>query len=133
MTRLAVDPAKFAGRPYVILLDDSENRLEADGKSVRRTRQVYQVLDQQVVRGLSERAFSYARSHQSLTLDWIRVLKPSGEVVSNKPAQEQETDVAAQRLFVMDGHEDGVVTFGRTAEEAGAVMLFALAQAMAKN
>ena len=44
-----------------------------------------------------------------------------------------ETDVAAQRLFVMDGHEDGVVTFGRTAEEAGAVMLFALAQAMAKN
>jgi len=96
VTRLAIDPARFPGRPYVILLDDSQNRVEADGKSVRRTRQVFQVLDAQVVRGLSERAFSYARSHQSLTLDWIRVLKPSGEVISDKPAQEQETDVAAQ-------------------------------------
>lgn len=44
-----------------------------------------------------------------------------------------ETDVASRRIFSMGGHEDGIVTFGQTAEEAGAVMLFALAHAMAQN
>jgi Domain of Unknown Function with PDB structure (DUF3857)/Transglutaminase-like superfamily len=94
--RLAVDPAKHRGRPYVMLLDESHNRIERDGRSVRRTRQVYQVLDQQVVRAFSERAFSYARSHQSLRVDWIRVLNPGGEVLSDKAGQEQESDVTAQ-------------------------------------
>jgi len=96
IVRLALDPARNAGRPYVLLLDESYNRVEADGRSIRRTRQVYQILDQQVVRGFSERAFSYAKSHQALTVDWIRVLRTSGEVLSNKPAQEQESDVTAQ-------------------------------------
>ncbi|MBK8047400.1 MAG: class II aldolase/adducin family protein [Anaerolineales bacterium] len=44
-----------------------------------------------------------------------------------------ETDVASQHIFAMGGHEDGIVTFGQTAEEAGSVMLFALANAMARN
>jgi hypothetical protein len=96
IVRLALDPTKNVGRPYVLLLDESYNRIEADGRSVRRTRQVYQVLDQQVVRGFSERAFSYTKSHQTLTVDWIRVLRTSGEVLSDKAAQEQESDVTAQ-------------------------------------
>ena len=96
IVRLAVDPAQQRGRPFLLLLDEGVNRVEADGRTVRRTRQVYQILDQSVVRGLSERAFTYAKSHQTLTIDWIRVLKPGGEVLSNKPAQEQESDVAAQ-------------------------------------
>ncbi len=95
IVRLAVDPARFAGRPYVILLDEQESRVEPDGRTTRRTRQVYQVLDQAVARPMSERAFGYARSHQSLTLDWVRVLKPTGEVLSDKPSQEQESDVPA--------------------------------------
>lgn len=95
ITRLAVDPATNTGRPYMLLLDEAINRMERDGRSVRTTRQVYQVLDQSVVRGLSERAFGYAKSHQELRIDWIRVLKPSGEVISDKPAQEQESDVPA--------------------------------------
>ncbi len=93
---LAVDPAAHRGQPYVILLNDTYNRIEVDGRSTRRIRQVFQVLDPQVVRGLSERAFNYSRSHQSLSIDWIRVLKPTGEVLSDKPAQEQESDVAAR-------------------------------------
>ncbi len=96
VVRLALDPAKNVGRPYVLLLDESVNRMEADGRSVRRTRQVYQILDPQVVRGFSERAFTYAKSHQALTVDWIRVLRTSGEVLSDKAAQEQESDVTAQ-------------------------------------
>lgn len=95
ITKLAVDPTKFAGRPYVMLLDESYNRVESDGRSIKRSRQVFQVLDQTVVRGLSERALGYAKSHQALTVDWVRVIKPTGEVVSDKPAQEQESDVPA--------------------------------------
>ncbi len=94
--RLAVDPAQQRGRPFLLLLDESHNRIEPDGRTIRRTRQVYQILDQSVVRGLSERALTYARTHQTLTVDWVRVLRLSGEVLSDKPAQEQESDVTAQ-------------------------------------
>ena len=41
----------------------------------------------------------------------------------------QETTVADKGIFSMAGHEDGIVTFGRTAEDAGAVMLAYLSQA----
>ncbi len=39
------------------------------------------------------------------------------------------TDMAQRRIFSMGGHEDGIVTFGASADEAGDVMLAALAQA----
>jgi ribulose-5-phosphate 4-epimerase/fuculose-1-phosphate aldolase len=41
----------------------------------------------------------------------------------------REPRARAHRLFVMGGHQDGVVAFGRTAEEAGTVLLQALARA----
>jgi ribulose-5-phosphate 4-epimerase/fuculose-1-phosphate aldolase len=41
----------------------------------------------------------------------------------------EETAVKERRIFSMGGHEDGIVTFGRTAEETGTVMLTYLAQA----
>ena len=41
----------------------------------------------------------------------------------------RETDVRQRRLFSMGGHEDGLVSFGRTAEEAGTVLLTYLARA----
>lgn len=41
-----------------------------------------------------------------------------------------ESDVCEKRIFGMAGHEDGIVTFGRTAEEAGFVMLGYLARAL---
>jgi len=37
-----------------------------------------------------------------------------------------ETDIREHKLFVMGGHEDGVVSFGTTAEEAGETLLRAL-------
>ena len=40
------------------------------------------------------------------------------------------SDVRQRRLFVMGGHEDGVVSFGRTAEEAGHAFIDALAAAL---
>ncbi len=42
----------------------------------------------------------------------------------------RETDVRRRRLFSMGGHEDGLVSFGRTAEEAGTVLLNYLARAL---
>jgi ribulose-5-phosphate 4-epimerase/fuculose-1-phosphate aldolase len=41
-----------------------------------------------------------------------------------------ESDLARRRLFAMGGHEDGVVSFGRTAAQAGNVLIAALADAM---
>ena len=41
-----------------------------------------------------------------------------------------ETDVRQLRIFGMAGHEDGIVTFGRTADEAGSAMLGALARSL---
>ena len=41
----------------------------------------------------------------------------------------RETSVSAKRIFSMAGHQEGVITFGQTAEEAGEVMLKTLARA----
>lgn len=41
----------------------------------------------------------------------------------------RESDVAQKRIFGMAGHEDGIVSFGATAEEAGFVLLGYLARA----
>jgi ribulose-5-phosphate 4-epimerase/fuculose-1-phosphate aldolase len=41
----------------------------------------------------------------------------------------RETPVREKLIFSMGGHEDGVVSFGRTSEEAGAVLLAYLARA----
>ena len=40
-----------------------------------------------------------------------------------------ETDVKQKKIFTMRGHEDGVVTFGSTAQEAGRVLIDTLAPA----
>lgn len=40
-----------------------------------------------------------------------------------------ETDLSKRRIFGMEGHEDGIISFGGSAEEAGSVMLLALAAA----
>lgn len=40
------------------------------------------------------------------------------------------TDVAERRIFSMGGHEDGIVSFGRTAEEAGIALLSTLAKSL---
>jgi ribulose-5-phosphate 4-epimerase/fuculose-1-phosphate aldolase len=41
-----------------------------------------------------------------------------------------ETAVSQNRIFSMAGHEDGIVTFGKTAEEAGHVLLDMLAASL---
>ncbi len=42
----------------------------------------------------------------------------------------RETDVRKLKIFGMAGHEDGIITFGHTAEEAGQVLVDWLAKAL---
>jgi len=45
----------------------------------------------------------------------------------------RETTLLDRRIFAMAGHEDGIVVFGRTAEEAGQALLSQLAAAYAST
>lgn len=42
----------------------------------------------------------------------------------------RSSDMRRRRIFSMGGHEDGIVTFGRTASEAGQILLDALAASL---
>ena len=92
---LAVKPEAYPEESSVLLLDDGIVRYEADGRSVRTFRQVVQLLTEDAVERYEEHSFSYAPKHQRLTVNWIRVVKPNGEVVSKAPAQMQDSDVPA--------------------------------------
>ena len=93
--KLAVNPADFPEDAFLYLFDDGVVRLGADGRGTRTYRQVIQILKQSAVASLSERRLGYAPDHEKFTLNWARVVRPTGEIVSDKPAQMQESDVAA--------------------------------------
>src|SRR5436309_3930807 len=89
--KLSVNPADYADDDYVYLLDDGVLRFEADGRSSRTYRQVIQILNQDGAEAWGEQSFSYSGGSERLTVNWIRVLKPDGEVISERPAHEQES------------------------------------------
>jgi transglutaminase-like putative cysteine protease len=93
--QLAVDPRHHPDESVVLLLDDGVVRLESDGSGTRTYRQVAQILSADAVKDYAEHEFSYAPAHQVLTVNWIRVVRPDGTVVSEAPAQVQESDVPA--------------------------------------
>ena len=93
--RLAVDPADHEGEPFVYLLDDGVMVYQANGQSRHTYRQVVQILTQDAVDDWAEQRFSYEPGHQKLTVNWIRVVKPNGEVVSAAPTHVQDSDVPA--------------------------------------
>ncbi|MEO7996552.1 MAG: DUF3857 domain-containing protein [Gemmatimonadaceae bacterium] len=95
IVKLAINPATRQGTALITLLDELEFRVEADGRSTRRHRQVLQLMTDAAARSRAEQSFGYSPGHQALTLNWVRVLKPNGDVVSDKPAQEQDADVPA--------------------------------------
>lgn len=96
IVRNQVDPKRFAGQPAVMLLDEVVNHVEPSGTWKAEVRQVVQVISATAARGFSERAFNWDPSHQRLTIKWVRVLRLNSEVISEKVAQEQDSDVGAQ-------------------------------------
>jgi transglutaminase-like putative cysteine protease len=93
--QLAVNPAEHPDEPVVLLLDDGVVRYETNGTGVKTHRQVTQILSAEAVSDYAEHEFSYAPGHQRLTVNWIRVVRPDGTVVSDAPTQVQDSDVPA--------------------------------------
>ena len=94
--KLAVDPAAHPEEDAYLLLDDGVVRVEADGRHTATFRQVVQVLKPDAVSRMTEQEFSYAPKHERLTINWIRVVRPNGTVVSVKPTHVQDSDVPAE-------------------------------------
>lgn len=89
---LVVDAADYPEESYIYLLDDGILRYEADGRGSRTYRQVVQILDRDAVEIWGEQTFGYFSSRQKLTINWARVLRPDGSVISESPAHEQVFD-----------------------------------------
>lgn len=89
--RLAVDPAQHQGDDFVYLLDDGVLRFEADGRGVRTYRQIVQILTREGAERWGEQTFAYTAGDERLTVNWIKVLRPDGTVISDKPTHEQES------------------------------------------
>src|SRR5450830_1406094 len=93
--KLAIDPASAGDDVMMYLFDDAVRRVERDGSGSRTYRQVTQILKQPAVNGLAERSIGYQPDRQRFTLNWVRVVRPSGEVISDKPAYMKESDPPA--------------------------------------
>jgi hypothetical protein len=94
--RLAVDPADHPDESAVFLLDDGVVVVQADGQERRTFRQIVQILKQDAVERYAEHSFSWSPDNEQVTVNWIRVVRPDGSVISAGPAQQQESDVPAE-------------------------------------
>lgn len=92
---LTVKKDDYPDEDWVYLLDDGVVRYDADGRGTSTFRQVIQILTDDAVESWAEQSFSYSPDREKLTVNWIRVLKPNGEVISSKPTIEQTSDVPA--------------------------------------
>ncbi len=92
---LAVDSNAFKEYPFVYLLDEGVVRVEMDGRGTRTYRQVIQILKPSGVARWAEQSISYQPDREKATVNWMRVVRPSGEVISEKPTLSQTSDVAA--------------------------------------
>jgi transglutaminase-like putative cysteine protease len=88
---LAVDPAAHPDDDWVYLLDDGVVRVERDGRTTTTYRQVVHVLSREAVEQWGEQSFSYDPGYERLTINWVRVLRPDGTVISAQPVHEQES------------------------------------------
>ena len=95
--RLAVDSTakEYKDLAYVYLLDDGIARIEADGRAVERFHQVVQVIKPRAAAQWAERQFSFRPGHTTTHVEWMRVLKASGELITDKPSVTQASSVPA--------------------------------------
>ena len=95
---LAGDSSQYSEESVLVLLDDGVVRLEADGRSTRTYRQVVQILREDAVEAYSEHSLGWVPGRQTLRVNWFRVVGPDGKVISEKPAQVQDSDVPADMV-----------------------------------
>lgn len=92
---LAVDPAKYPDEAVHWLLDDGIVSVERNGHATRTFRSVTQVLTEAGATAVRERVYGYSPGRQKLRINWVRVVRPDGSVVSASPTHQQESDVPA--------------------------------------
>jgi hypothetical protein len=88
---LAVRPQDYPDEPFVYLFEDGIVRFEQDGRKRVTYRQVVQILTQQAAEQWGERVIPYSTSRQRLTVNWIRVLRPNGTLISDHAAHVVES------------------------------------------
>lgn len=93
---LASTAGKYPEQSALVLLDDGIVKLEKDGRATSTYRQVIQVLTEEAVENLQEQSFSWVPGRQSLRINWIRVVRPDGSVISEKPSLVQDSDIPAE-------------------------------------
>src|SRR5687768_9996503 len=93
---LAVNPADHPDMSYVWLLDEGVYSIEADGRMKHTVRQVVQILKPEGAEAYRERRLTWNPEHQKLIVNWMRVVKRNGDVISEKPEQVQDSDVPAE-------------------------------------
>ncbi len=96
IVKFAADPARTGSMSTLMLLDALDASVEPDGTGRRTYRVVLQVLQANAVAAAAERRFSWQPSRQDLMVDWVRVLRPDGTVISDTPSTDQTGDVTAQ-------------------------------------
>jgi transglutaminase-like putative cysteine protease len=93
--RLGTDTTALPEQDAAFLLDDGVLRLEEDGRGTRTYRQIIQILKPSAVERYQEQSFSWSPGHEKQWINWIRVVRPDGSVISDKPTHVQESDVPA--------------------------------------
>jgi transglutaminase-like putative cysteine protease len=93
--KLAVDPKAYPDESLHWLLDDGIVTVERNGHTTHTFRQVMQVLTESGARAVRERVYGYSPRRQRLRINWVRVVRPDGSVVSDAPTHQQESDVPA--------------------------------------
>ncbi|MEJ2679162.1 MAG: DUF3857 and transglutaminase domain-containing protein [Gemmatimonadota bacterium] len=91
--RLTYDSIDYPENSTAVLLDDGIIRLEADGRATETFRTITQILKASAVENYSEYTFGWDADRDSFRVNWARVVRPDGTVVSEKPIHEQEFDV----------------------------------------
>ena len=92
---LAVDPADHPEEAHVLLLDDGVVRYEIDGTGSQTYRMIGQVLKPEAVETWAEHSFTWNPERERLRLNWARVVRPDGTVISAEPMHRQESDIPA--------------------------------------
>ena len=72
------------------------------------------------------------RQAKALRLPLTREEIPYGtpEMASEVARLYRETSLSDRRVLAMGGHEDGIISFGKNADEAGSALVSALSQAL---
>ena len=93
--KLAIDKPEYSEQATLLLLDDGIIRVEADGRTTRTYHQIVEILRESAIRGYQERSLAWVPGRQVLRVNWVKVVKPDGTVISDSASQVQDADVPA--------------------------------------